>query len=409
VLPFANATGSADIEFLTDGLTETLIDQLSRLPNVKVMSRGSVFRYKGKQADPKEVGRQLDVRGVLTGHVAERGDELSIGVDLVDSQDDSEIWGNQYSGKSADLLALESQIAKDVSDQLRLRLTSAEEKRATAASTTNSEAYQLYLKGRYFFNKRGDDLPKSIEYYNQTIEKDPSCALAYAGLADTYDVITDYLPDMPPSKIFPLAKAAATRAISLDPNLAEAHAALAFALAYDDWNWAEAEQEFRRAIELNPNYANAHYFFALSVLGPQGRFDEAEAEMKRALELHPFSLIYTTNLGWIYLWDHQYDRAQAKTQEALDLDPSFVVAHEKLWWLDQDAGRYDAAIDQGLKAPGVYNLTPGCAAALRKAVATSGARGNWRLSLQFALEDIQHRSLHPSIVAGYYGQAGDKD
>ncbi len=409
VLPFANATGNADIEFLTDGLTETLIDQLSRLPKLKVMSRGAVFRYKGKQADPKEVGQQLNVQGVLTGHVDERGDELSIAVDLVNARDESEIWGNRYTGKSSDVLALESQIAKDVSDQLRLRLTTGEEKRAASEPTANPEAYQLYLKGRYFFNKRtGDDLKKSIDFYNQATEKDPSYALAYAGLADTYDVITDYVNDMPPTKAFPLAKAAASRAISLDSNLAEAHSALAFALAYYDWNWTGAEQEFRRAIELNPNYANAHYFFAISVLGPLGRFEEAEAEMKRALALDPFSLIYNANLSWIYLWARQDDRAQAQVQKALDLDPDFGPAHERLQEICEATGKYDAAIDAAPKGS-LSGLTPERVAALKKAVAVSGAQGYWRLSLQFLQEDMQKRYVHPAIIAGLYAQKGDKD
>ena len=410
VLPFANATGNSEIEFLTDGLTESLIGHLSRVPNLKVMSRSSVFRYKGKQPDPKEVGQQLDVRGVLTGHVAQRGDELSIVVDLVDARDDSEIWGNQYTGKSAELLALESRIAKDVSDQLRLQLTSAEEKRAVAESTANPEAYQLYLKGRYFFNKRtGDDLRKSIDYYNQAIERDANYSLAYAGLADTYDVITDYVGDMPPSKAFPLAKAAATRATSLDLSLAEAHAALAFALASYDWNLASAEQEFRRAVELNPNYANAHYFYAIALLLPLGRFDEAEAEMKRALALDPFSLIYNVNLGWIYIWARQYDQAQAQVQKALDLDPQFGPAHERLAQIYEAKGMYDAAISVGLRPVEPWLAAPERVAKLKKAVAASGGKGYWRLDLQFALEDEQRRYIHPAIIAGLYAQAAEKD
>jgi eukaryotic-like serine/threonine-protein kinase len=409
VLPFANSTGDPSIEFLTDGLTESLIDHLSRLPNLKVMSRGSVFRYKGKQADPKEVGQQLDVAGVLTGTVAARGDELSIGVDLVNARDDTEIWGDRYTGKTADLLALQSQIAKDVSDQLRLRLTTAEAKRVAAESTTNPEAYQLYLKGRYFFNKRtGEDLKKSIEFYNQAIEKDPNDALAYAGLADTYDVITDYVGDMPPGKAFPLAKAAATRAVTLDPSLAEAHSALAFALAFGDFNWAGAEQEFRRALALNPNYANAHYFYAM-LLGPLGRFDEAEAEMNRALALDPFSLIYTTNLGWIYIWARQYDRAQAQVQKALDLDPRFLPAHQRLREIYESKGMYDAAIKEESIADRPWQSTPERATELKKAIAASGGKGYWRLGLQFTLEDAQRRYVHPADVAGLYAEAGDKE
>jgi eukaryotic-like serine/threonine-protein kinase len=411
VLPFANATGNADIEFLTDGLTERLIDHLSRLSNLKVMSRGAVFRFKGKQADPKEVGQQLGVRGVLTGHVAEHGDELAIGVDLVDARDDSEIWGNQYTGKSADLLALQSQIAKDVSDQLRLRLTSAEEKRATAESTASPEAYQLYLKGRYFFNKRtGNDLKKSIEYYNQAIEKDPSDALAYAGLADVYDVITPYVNDMPPDKVFPLAKAAAARAISLDPNLAEAHAALATALASYDWNWTGAEQEFRRAIELNPNYANAHYFYAVVVLHPQGRFEEAEAEIKRALALDPFSVIMNLNLGRIYVDARQYDRAEGQYKKTLDLDPQFAPTHFFLVQFYEAQGKYDAALGEWSKVPsGWWGPTPGQLAQLRSALAASGPKDYWGLRAQFLLEKAPHQYGLPSMIAAAYAHTGEKE
>jgi TolB-like protein/Tfp pilus assembly protein PilF len=410
VLPFANSTGNASLEFLTDGLTESLINHLSRLPNLKVMSRGSVFRYKGKQVDSKDVGKQLSVQGVLTGTVTARGDDLSIGVDLVDARDDSEIWGDRYAGKASDLLALQSQIAKAVSDQLRQRLTSAEEKSVVAESTADPEAYQLYLEGRYFFNKRTpDDLKKSIDFYNRTIAKDPNDALAYAALADVYNVITDYVGDMPPNKAFPLAKDAATRAISLDPNLAEAHSALAFAMVRYDWNWTGAEQEFRRAIALNPNNANIHYFFAVGLLGPLSRFEEAEAEMKRALALDPFSLIYNANLSWVYLWARQYDRAQAQVQKALDLDPQFIPAHSRLEQIYQAKGMYDAAIDEAAKRAGQGAVTPERIAAFKRALAASGANGYWRLNVQFALEDMQHQYVPSTSLAEAYAQMGDKD
>ncbi len=410
VLPLVNATGNADIEFLTDGLTESLIAHLSRLPNLKVMSRDSVFRYKGRPADPKAVGNQLGVQGVLTGHVVERGEQLSIGVDLVNARDDSEIWGDQYTGRAADLLALQAQIVKDVTDQLRLRLTSDEEKRAAAESTSDPEAYRLYLKGRYFFNRRTtDDLKKSAEYFNRAIEKDPSYALAYAGLADTYHVMPDYDRDMPTSKAFPLARAAATRAISLDPNLAEAHTALGYDMALYEWNWSSAEQEFRRAIALDPNYANAHYFYAFGLLAPLGRFKEAEAEMKRALTLDPFSLIYNTNLAWVYWLARRYNEAQEQAQKALDLDPQFGPAHFRLQQILEERGMYDAAIDEWSKEAPPWQLPPEQAAALKRAVAASGGGGYWRTSLRFTFDSKRYRYEAPTFVAGLYAEAGDKD
>jgi tetratricopeptide (TPR) repeat protein len=308
------------------------------------------------------------------------------------------------------LAALQTQIAKDVSEQLRLRLTSAEEERAAGGSTANSEAYQLYLKGRYFFNKRtGPDLRKSLDFYNSAIEKDPSYALAYAGLAETYGVITDYVEDMPPSKAFPLAQAAATRAIALDPSSAEAHTALAVAQIQSSWDWPAAEQEFRRAMELNSNYPNTHYFYALLLLTPQSRFQEAEAEMRRALELDPFSLAINANFGRMYISERQYDRAQTQLQKTLDLDPQFSPPHLFLRQLNEVQGKYDKAIEEWQKAPSTFAITPDRAAKIKRAVGTSGANGYWNAALQFDLEDAQQHYVHPFFIAGIYAQLGDKD
>ncbi len=291
VLPFDNQNHDPDTEYLSDGLTESIINSLTQLPNLKVIARSSVFHYKGKETDPMAVGKELGVRAVLTGRIMQRGDSLKISVELVDVRDNKQLWGEQYERKVSDLLSVQREIAKEISSNLRLKLSGAEQTRVTKHYTENAEAYQLYLKGRYFWNKRtGEALKKSIEYFNQAIEKDPSYALAYAGLADAYVLLSPYSAGSP-QESYPKAKAAAKRSLELDETLAEAHSSLAQALVLYDWNLPESNREFQRAIELNPNYATAHHWYGYGNLVTMERFDEAIAEMKRAQELDPLSLI----------------------------------------------------------------------------------------------------------------------
>jgi len=294
VLPFVNAGGDPNAEYLSDGITESLINSVSQIPGIKVVSRSSAFHYKGKDVGARTVGRELGVRAVLTGRIVQRGDGLSIRAELVDARDDTHLWGEQYNRRLSDILAVQEEIAGDISGKLRQRLTGEEMKRLTRRSTENPEAYGLYLKGRYHWNKRtGQDLQKGIGYFQQAIEKDPTYALAYAGLADCYAVLFLYA-GLPSSENFPKAKAAASKALEIDDTLAQAHAALAFTHEVFYWDFSAAEKEYRRAIELDPKYPTAHHWYSLYLSG-LGRYEQAIAEAERAYELDPLSPIISTN------------------------------------------------------------------------------------------------------------------
>jgi len=257
VLPFANASDDPATEYMSDGITEGIIDRLSSLPNVKVISRTSAFHYKQRDIEPKRVARELGVEALVTGRVIQRGDDLTVSAELVDAREDRQLWGKQYSRKVADAASVQQEIATSISGNLRVRLTSEDKTRLAKSSATNPEAYQLYLKGRYHANQETvEELKKGIDYFHQAIEKDPVYALAYAALADSYaEVGISYLP---PSETLPRAKAASMKALELDDTLAEAHAALATAEWFYDWDWSTSEREFKRAIELNPNSAISH-------------------------------------------------------------------------------------------------------------------------------------------------------
>jgi non-specific serine/threonine protein kinase len=402
VLPFANANGDPDTEYLSDGITESLINSLSQLPSLRVMSRNSVFRYKGRQTDAQAAGHELGVRAVLTGRVVQRGDNLSISTELVDARDNSHLWGEQYNRRLADLLSLQEDISKDVTEKLRLRLTGEDQKRLTKRYTQNTEAYQLYLRGRYEWNKRTQDsVKKSIEYFNQAIEKDPNYALAYAGLADVYNVAAGYL-DLSPKEIFPRARAAATKAVEVDDTLAEAHSALAMVKAHD-WDWAGAEREFQRAIQLNPGYATAHYFYGYADLCPMGRFEEAIAELKIAVELDPFSGIINTNLGGTLYYARKYDEAIAQCRKTLEIDPNFALAHVALAGVYEQKGMYEEALAelQKLKLPpnNLSRLEPEGIAQMRQAYAVSGAQGYWQKQLELLKKRVEQGYIPPSSIA----------
>src|SRR5215213_430239 len=287
VLPFTNSDPNS--EYLSDGITESLIDSLSRVPNLKVKSSSTVFHYKSRETDPKKIGRELGVHALLSGTVSQNGDDLSVSVELIDVRDDSHIWGERYSRKVSEVVALPQQISLDVSQRLRSRADNMDHAQVTRNYSPDSEAYRLYLQGRYNWNKRTvEGLEKGIEYFGQAIMRDQDYALAYAGLADCYLLLNVYNATSA-NDSFPKAEAAANRALSINENLAEAHTALGFVKYRYHLKWAEAEQHFRKAIALNPNYATAHQWYA-SYLAASGRLDEAVNEAKAAHELEPFSL-----------------------------------------------------------------------------------------------------------------------
>ena len=343
VMPFVNESGNPDVEYLSDGMTEALINSLSTLPNLSVKARNTVFRYKGKEIDEKKVGQELSVQAVLFGRFIQSGDNLTLFLSLVDSRTGNAIWGEQYDRKMKELPVLRNDMARDVAQKLRTRLSSVDTNNLTKNYTANAEALQLYFYGRYSWSKRTtESVKKSIEYFNQAIEKDPNFALAYSGLADAYVVP---VLGMAPTDVMPKAKAAATRALEIDNTLAEAHTSLARVLQSYDWNWSEAEKEYKRAIELDPRYALAHQWYG-GFLNRTGRMDEGIAEIKAALELDPLSASANFELGLAYFFARDYDQAIQQFQRALELEPGFPVALSMLPMSYAQKGQYDLAISK---------------------------------------------------------------
>ena len=348
VLPFVNESGNPDVEYLSDGMTESLINSLSNMPNLSVKARNSVFRYKGANIDEKRISQDLSVDALLLGRVLQRGENVTLYLSLVDGRTGASLWGEQYDRKMEDIAVLQKVIASDVSQKLRVRLSNAEAKQLTRNYTDNSEAYQLYLKGRFFWNKRTpDSIRKAIEYFEQAIQKDPGFALAYTGLADSYVVPANRIE---PHVAMPKAKTAALQALAIDETLAEAHTSLARVLQVYDWNWTEAEKEFKRAIELNPRYAVAHQWYG-GYLERTGRISEAISQRKLALELDPLSTITIFELAMNFLFARDYDQAIAQFQRSLELDPNFPAAHQYLPLAYVQKGMYEEALAKVREAP----------------------------------------------------------
>ncbi len=350
VMPFVNESGNADVEYLSDGMTETLIGSLSQLPNLSVKARSSVFRYKGKETNPQTIGKELNVQAILNGRVVQRGEQLMLSLELIDAQTENVIWSGQYDRRQSDLVTLQSEIARDVSSKLKSKLSGAVEARIAKNYTANPEAYQLYLKGRFYWNKRTTEaLKRAAEFYKQAIEIDPSYALAYAGLAETYVLFTSY-GVATASDSMPQAKAAALRALEIDDSLAEAHSALGRYLNYYEWDRVGAEREFRRAIELNPNYATVHDWLGAESLAPRKKFDEALISQRRAEELDPLSLTISANVGWTLFFARRYDEALVQLNRTLSLDPNFYVTRSNLCWVYSAKGMHQEAIAECRKA-----------------------------------------------------------
>jgi TolB-like protein/DNA-binding winged helix-turn-helix (wHTH) protein/Flp pilus assembly protein TadD len=325
VLPFVNASGDPNSEYLSDGITESLINSLSQVPHLKVMSRDASFRYNGKETDAQTVGRDLGVRAVVKGRVTQRGDSLTISAELIDSRDSSHIWGQQYNRKPSDIFGLQDEIAREMTTALRLRLTDEEQKRLVRSYTPNAEAYQDYLRGRFFWQKTtGLGLNKGAEYFQLAISKDPRYPLAYDGLADSYISLAVY-GFSSPKEAYPRAKEAALKSLEIDGTLAETHTSLARIKAEYDWDWSGAESEFQRAMELNPNYPTAYQMYGL-ILSTMGRPEEAITIFKRGLELDPLSPLINGALGEAYYYTRHYDQAIEQLQKTLELDPNLHPA-----------------------------------------------------------------------------------
>ncbi len=409
VMPFVNASGNAEVEYLSDGMTETLISSLSQLPKLNVKARSSVFRYKGKEFDLPKIAHELNVQAILTGRVVQRGDQLTLSLELVSAQTENAIWSEQYNRQQTDLVTLQSEIARDVSSKLKAKLSGADEQKLTKTYTANPEAYQLYLKGRFYWNKRTkDDILKGIDYFQQVIKLDPNYALAYATIADSYNSLGKNA-DLPPKEVLPQAKAAATRALEIDPTLAEAHGALADSLALYDWNWAESEREYGKAFQLDPNVSYIHLTHGVSYFAPLGKRDEAVAELKRAVELEPLSLITNAIFGLSYLYAGQNDKALEQGKRTYDLDPNFRFGRQYLGNTLIVLGRYDEATalaEEGLKTS---PLSQEDLVIAGLAYAKSGRRREAEQYLDRFRELAKTRYVRTVFTASIYAALGDKD
>jgi serine/threonine-protein kinase len=408
VLPFVNASGDPATEYLSDGITESLINSLSQVPNLTVMSRNSVFRYKGRETDAQAAGKQLKVQAVLTGRVVQRGDDLSVSAELVDTRNNSHMWGDQYSRKRSDVLTIEEAITQDISTRLRQRLTSEEKERLAKRYTENTEAYGLYLKGRYHWNKRtAEDIQKGIEYFQQAIERDPGYALAYAGLAESHAVLHQYA-GLPSTETLPKAKAAALKALEIDETLVQPHVTLAFVEENHYWNFPAAEREFKRAIELDPRYPTAHHWYSL-YLSLFGRFEEAMREADRAYELDPLSLIINNLRSFCFRHGRQYDKAIEAARKTLELDRSFATAHLSLGIALEAKGRMPEAIEEFEEAARLSRRGLEAVADLGHAYAVSGRREDALQSIE-ELKRLLERGQDPlANIALVYAGLGQKD
>jgi eukaryotic-like serine/threonine-protein kinase len=395
VMPFVNESGNPDTEFLSDGMTETLISSLSRISNLSVKARSSVFRYKGKDTPAQTIGKELNVQSILNGRVVQRGDQLILSLELVDVSTENAIWSQQYTRKQTDLISLQSEFARDVSNNLKSKLSGDDEAQVAKSYTANPEAYQLYLKGRFNWNRRTKVfLKQAVDFFKQAIEKDSNYALAYSGLAETYVLFPSW--GVASSKeSMPLAKAAALRALELDDSLAEAHAAFGAYLTEYEYDRVNGEKEYRRAIELNPNYATARQWFALDILASSKRFDEALAELKLAQELDPLSPVIATNYGDTLVYARRYDEAIAQYKRTLALDPNFAFAHYALGWVYGLKGMYSEAIAETRKSVEI-NQDPAAKGFLGLWLAKSGDRKE-----ALKLLDELNRDSAQGYVPGY--------
>jgi serine/threonine protein kinase/TolB-like protein/tetratricopeptide (TPR) repeat protein len=392
VLPFVNATADPNNEYLSDGLTESLIGTLSQLPGIKVMARTTVFRFKGKEDDPQKIGQSLQVGALLMGRITQHGNELGVQADLVSASDGSELWGSHYARSLADMTQLQGDITRDISSSLRIRLNGNEQKRLEHGSTTNPDAYRLYLEGRQlWYGRTPEGLRKSIDLFQQAIAADPNYALAYTGLADTYNVASSYGIGISSRQARVMADEASRKAIELDDSLSEAHASRAAALS-NALRWSEAEPEFKRAIELNPNNATAHYFYGFIFLAPENRLGQAMDEMRTALSLDPLSRIVNANYGVTLMDAHRYAESEAQFRKTVELDPAFGPAHYKFSQLLATTGRFDEAVKELAKfSPEPGNWTPDAKG--YAGLAEAGlAKNEWY-----------------SAVAGAYAIEGDRD
>ncbi|MFN2511461.1 MAG: protein kinase [Pyrinomonadaceae bacterium] len=408
VLPFQNKSGDANSDYLSDGLAESLIFRLSQVPGLKVSPTSSVFRYKGKETDALKIGDELGVNAVMSGRMVQRGDNLTISVELVDVRNKTTLWGEQFERKMSDLLTTQREIATAITEKLQVKLSGTAAKELNKQYTQSSDAYQLYLKGRHYYNKRSKDgLERAIESFKQAIELDQNFALAHVGISDSYFVMPSYAY-LSPKEAIPQALSAARRALQIDPDLAEAHATYASALA-SERNWAETDREFRRALELNPKVAEIHYRYALEYLAPQGRLDEAIAEIKRAVELEPLSIPMSANLAGLYLYARKYDLALEQAQKAAALDLNHPTATFWLGWAYNANGMYVEAISLSERLLGNDPTNQDVLQILGYAYAKAGRRQDLENIIRKFEQLPRTNYVVKYRVAHLYAMLGDRD
>ena len=403
VMPFVNESGKAEVEYLSDGMTETLITSLSQMPNLNVKARSSVFRYKGKETSPKTVGQELNVQAVLNGRVAQRGDDLTLNLELVDVQTENVIWSEQYNRKQTDLVSLQSDIARDVSSKLKIKLSGADEQKLTKNYTQNADAYKLYLQGRFYANKRTPkDSRKAIDCFQQAVRVDPNYAVAYSGLAISYAYLTIY-GDEPANETFPKAREFALRASELDSTLAEPHIVLGLLKFLSDHDFAGWERESQLAIAANPNSTDAHRLNGLRFLY-LGRFDEALAEVQRALAIEPLSTAGNINYSYCLFYSGRIDESEAQTKKTIELAPDFWYSHYYLYNIYRLKGNYALAIEELAKSKDLRDETEA-----GKVIRESFAKGGWQGFLHAATAGHAPMKMSAYNIAGFYAELGDKD
>ena len=408
VLPFENVSRDPENEYLSDGIAGSLINILATVPRLRVMAQSTVFRYKGREIDPQAVGRELNVRAVLTGRMMQSGGFLRIGTELVDVATGAQLWGAQFDRKPGDIFLIQDEISNEISGKLRLQLTRAEKKRLIRRDTEDPEAYRLYLQGRHHWNRWTEEgFYKAISYFQQAVEKDPGYALAYTGLAESY-VLLGWNSYLPPKDAFPKGKAAAMTALQLDAELGEAHTPLAAALWLYDWQWQEARTEFRRSLELNPAYPTANHWHAEYVM-TMGHQLEAIAKMKNSQELDPLSLIISVAIGWAFYMARRYDEAIEQLLRTVELDPNYPVTHWILGLLYRKTGRYELAITAGEKGVNLSGGSPLMRAALAHTYGESGRTKDALRVLDDLTELAKQKYVAPHFFAGIHIGLGENE
>jgi TolB-like protein/tetratricopeptide (TPR) repeat protein len=409
VLPIVNATGDPNSDYLSEGITQELVSTLSQIPSLKVVSLASAYRYKGKSIDPPTVARELGVHTILTGRMLQRGNDLSISAEFIDAERDRVMWSKQYQWKLADVPNIQAEITEDITDNLKMNLTGAQKSRMTQHSTQNSEAYQLYLQGRFFWNRRtAGGVNKAIDYFQQAIAKDPNFALAYSGLADSYYSLARNSAALSPKEAGAKARQAAEKAVEIDPTLAEAHASLGNVLLVFEWDFAGAEREFRRAIGLNPSYPYAHQWYA-ELLWSTGHYEESVAEARKAVELEPFTSILRVNLGFALMFSKRFPEAEQELRRTLDIDPSYPIAHYGFGQILVAKSKPEDAVAEMEKAIHGIPESSYYRGYLAYALAKAGKAEDARRILGELIEEAKTKYVSWLGIADIYAGLGEKD